>query len=48
MPSSNAELEGKECCDCGNMNIVQVIQGRFRKYGYCKEHSNPSYPNDVR
>lgn len=48
MPSSKAELEGKECYECGSKNIIQVIQGRFRKYGYCKKHSNSSYPNDVR
>ena len=48
MPSSNAELEGNECSECGSKDVVQVVQGRFRKYGYCTEHANPSFPNDVR
>ena len=48
MPSSNAELEGNECYECGSKEIVQVIQGRFRKYGYCKKHADFSLPNDVR
>lgn len=48
MSSSDKELDGKECYECGSKKVVQVCQGRFRKYGYCKKHSNSSYPKDLR
>ena len=48
MPSTDAELEGKECCVCGSKTVIQVLQGFHRKYGYCKKHSDSTYPQDLR